>query len=232
MKNNNFDKALDLAYSFLYLPIEETQFSPVVIQHPFFESAFLQDKSGMFNALEDEERYNKYINEYKGFLANSSDISHLISKVRKSYRLTFIYYLNRMEHFSKRECGNLLGKEWTSIETLTYDKNVTPKDVLSFIKSADKNEIMEDNELKKYNNLPDEIIVYRGCKTKDGYKACSWTLDQKKAEWFAERFNTKGFVYQASIEKANAIAYKSERSEEEVIVDFTKLNNVELIKSF
>jgi len=68
----------------------------------------------------------------------------------------------------------------------------------------------------------DKFTVYRGvagkgCKRR--VRGFSWTLDYEKAEWFANRFNYFGdpAVFQATIDRADVLAYTNQRNEQEII---------------
>jgi hypothetical protein len=208
--------------------MENTEFSPMVVMHPIFEIAMLMDKEGVFNAMEDTERYERFKGVFKSQIKECKDISSVVWHIRKSYRLTFISYLNKVFGVDMKICGNLLGEHWVHIETLTTDANVSPKRVLQIIKSADKNEIMDSNELEIYNNLDEELTIYRGCRNKNGAKACSWTFDEEKARWFANRYGHNGYLYKAKLNKKDAIAYIDH--EKEIIADFNKLYDIELLE--
>lgn len=224
-KKEHLEIGMNLAINFLYIPIEETKFSPMVVMHPIFESAIISDGNGkLFNALEDNERYREYQKEFENKIKKCQSLSEIVLLIRKSYRLTYISFLLDWG-IDKVTCANLLAEQWTTIETLTYDVNVKPKRVLSIIKKADKQCLMDKEEMKIFNSLNDELTIYRGCKTKQGVKACSWSLSKEKAELFAHRFG-KGFVFEAKIKKKDVIAYKNDRSEKEIIADYTKLYDI------
>lgn len=42
-KEEQLKQAKSLAVTFLHIPMTETEYSPIAVQHPFFESAFLYD---------------------------------------------------------------------------------------------------------------------------------------------------------------------------------------------
>lgn len=227
-KKEYLEIGMNLAICFLYMSMEETKFSPIVVMHPIFESAFIFDKGETFNALEDKERYQEYLKMFeKNTIKECQSLSDLVGIIRKSYRLTYISLLLD-DGVDKVTCANLLAEQWTTIETLTYDVNVKPRRVLSIIKKADKKHFMDKKEFKIYENLDEELVIYRGCKTKKGVKACSWSLSKEKAEWFANRFG-KGFVFEAKIKKENVIAYKNDRSEKEIVADYTKIYDVKVL---
>jgi hypothetical protein len=80
----------------------------------------------------------------------------------------------------------------------------------------------ERNYLKK---LPRTLTIYRGYRYRnaDGW---SWTLDQKKAMWFANRLEVLGGkpkVATGKVKKSDVIAYFSRRKEKEIVVDPSKI---------
>ena len=106
-------------------------------------------------------------------------------------------------------------------------------EVLKLFNKADKSLLMNEDELDIYNKLDNEVKVYRGTKNKDDFKAMSWTLDYDKAEWFANRFGTDGYILEATINKNDIVAFFDVRGESEVVIDYNKLKNItyELVKN-
>lgn len=62
--------------------------------------------------------------------------------------------------------------------------------------------------------------VYRGMtdKSTDSKIALSWTLKKSKAQWFANRFNSNGWVETKHIFIHNAMDYLNQRGEEEILI--------------
>lgn len=231
-KEIQLQRAKSLAITFLHIPMTSTAFSPVVVMHPFFESAFLHDKQGVFNAQAEEARYDKYLIHFRDNAINKcEDLSGLLSLIRKSYRLTYLLYMIKEKIITKKECGNFLAEHWTIIENLSTDTNVKKAAALSWIRAADKDKLMDKGELKKYNAFPEILTVYRGCGTMKALRGMSWTLSEEKARWFADRFATGqgGVTYRAKIRKEDIVAYMNNRGEQEVIVDYRKIFDVEQV---
>ena len=90
---------------------------------------------------------------------------------------------------------------------------------------------MSESELKTYNDLDDEIVIYRGLtsRNKKNIKALSWTTSFGKAKWFSERWGNGGVVYSATIDKQNILAYFDRKSEDEVVVDYNCLRNLKVV---
>lgn len=222
-------RAKNLAVTFLNLPMELSEIGNFMVYHPFFEMAFLNDENGLFHALEEPERFMSYKKAFeKNIIEPCDSLNHLLALVRKSYRLTFLKYLLEHGIVTMRECGNLLAEQWTRIENINHDVNVSKKQVLKWIKNADKTCIMDEQDMETYRSLDSEVTIYRGCQ-KGGKEGISWTLDKTKADWFARRWlreDEHGYVYTAKINKKDIIAYVDARHEKEVIIDFRKIYDV------
>ena len=228
---DQLERAKEVAIAFLHLPMKKVEsiHLAILVQHPFFEYPFLSDENGIFNALEEKERYRRYLGYFaENGIGRCGSLEALLFLVRKSYRLTFLSFLSREKILSKKECGNLLARQWTLIENLSHDANVKKETVLGWILAADKAALMSVEERRVYAALPEIVTIYRGCRTAAAVKGMSWTLSEEKARWFAARFSGEdgGLVYQAKVKKGDVIAYLSERDEEEIVVDWKKLFDV------
>jgi hypothetical protein len=95
--------------------------------------------------------------------------------------------------------------------------------------------LMLPEEMEYFNNLPNQITIYRGM-TEDelNQKAfgCSWTLKKEVAEYFAytysRNFDTRNInkvVHELTINKNEVIAFFNEREEFEIIYIKTKTIN-------
>lgn len=77
--------------------------------------------------------------------------------------------------------------------------------------------MMDEEERTFFNNLPDEITVYRGGVDDKGL---SWTLDKSKAIWFASRNCQDYPVFTKRIIKNDdAVCYFKGRNEEEILLN-------------
>lgn len=93
---------------------------------------------------------------------------------------------------------------------------------LIFFFECKKELVMNEEELKYYNNLPDRVTLYRGCSTgenkRDSTFGISWTTSREVAEFFAFRYTQKGrAVYSVEVDKKYIKAIFLEREEFEVI---------------
>jgi hypothetical protein len=91
---------------------------------------------------------------------------------------------------------------------------------------------MSAEEQAVFASLPDPIRIYRGVlnfQPRRGTRAAAnprcargmaWTLSEKQAQWFAQRFlEPGGVVYAADLPKRRAFAYFAGRDEQEIVID-------------
>ena len=217
--------------SFLYQDVKETEYSPVVVLHPIFESAIImiKNKNGkneMINVLESKENLNAAFNHYKNVISNANSIYVLYSIIRKSYRLTFYSFIR--PYLTEKESGELLSTSWTSSENPNGDKNVPLDMIVNFFRNTDKKYLMEKDEHIYYHSLPDKFIVYRGVAVGRNPNGLSWTVNLNTAEWFANRFNTinsKGYIQSVEINKSDVLAYFNRRGEDEIVIDTSAIKD-------
>lgn len=235
-KQSNLKLVKSIAMAFLYLPIEETEFSPIVIMHPIFENGFVGIKENcefkMINILESEDNLEKARKQWKININNAKDVMQVYSFMRKSYRLTFLKFIEK--YLSKEDFAELLADAWVSSENPNQDVNVDIPTLTKWFKRADKRLLMVEEDYEVYNNLESEIKIYRGVAVGRNPKGLSWTMNYGKATWFANRFNTgtkKGYIQEATIKKENVLAYFNTRDEEEIVAnikDMTGIKRIEL----
>ena len=227
-KYDDLDMIKEVARAFLYMDIEETQYSPVVILHPVFESAFYSiPEDGQYkihNILEDESALQKALSVARGLIDNAKSVVAVYRIIRKSYRLTFI------KHTKKYMCiktfSELLEDAWVSSENPNQDSNVPVPMLISWFREADKKCLMVAEDYEIFSRLPETITVYRGIMPGHNPDGLSWTENLSTANWFASRFNTdidKGYIQKAVIDKSRALAYFNTRGEDELVVDTTGL---------
>ncbi len=89
------------------------------------------------------------------------------------------------EDFSK-----MLADIWIRTEAPNLDPNFKQKELLDLFRKSKQEEMMTEDEIETLRSLPETVSVYRGVTSYNAgkVKALSWTLDQKVAQWFANRF--------------------------------------------
>jgi hypothetical protein len=114
-----------------------------------------------------------------------------------------------------KQYWSILSDIWRDSENIWQNKPIWL--YLFLLEIPNREYFMSLEDRAAFNNLPNEIIVYRGYdeNNKSGY---SYTLDRKKAEWFARRFDKNGKVLKRKVKKEDIFAYTNQRGENEVII--------------
>lgn len=220
-KETDLTAMKNILKNFLHMPVEETEYSPIVVQHPIFESGISYVNNKMTDIMTPE-----------GFAAVAKRVEEDIDKIddalgcvnilRQSYYLTFLKFAK--ESLSLTDFSMLLGKFWTEEENPNGDVNVPVSLSARWFKSADKQALMYDDEYKTYKDLPETFTVYRGVTPGRNPDGMSWTRDLNKADWFSRRF-CDGYVLEGIANKKDVLAFFSRRGEEEVVIEAKKVKN-------
>lgn len=222
----DLDGVKSLAKCMLNLPIKHYKEGCPILDHCFIRNAIYQDEQGQFKEItkkQDEDYVRKYYREEFDKLENYNSFLILVST---PYLPIFFQLTNR--YLSDKDYAEALEFVWTGTEFPNKDPNINKRDWISYFKKADRNLLMSNEELEVYNNLPNEVEIYRGINSYGNYKGLSWSLDYEKAKWFSTRYDEgkTGKVYNGTIDKKYIFAYFNGRNEFEVVVDYTKINNV------
>lgn len=236
MKKSNLNEIKNIAKSFLYVEITETQFYPVFVMHPIFESGIQSVKIGgqlkMVDITASEDNLELVQSKICEQIDKANTVFSVYNIIRKSYRLTFIKYIKK--YLSIDDMSALLAHAWVTSENPNGDVNVSLETVVKWFKSCNKAILMDEQEYNVYSELPEDLIVYRGVAVNRNPYGLSWTIDYSKAEWFAHRFDTEneeGYILKASISKSNVLAYFDSRGESEIVVDVFSLNENSISKT-
>lgn len=198
-----------------------------------------------------------FLNEtFKDFLENKKSIKSTLSKIKKWFDKLLITHKetidwNGLFAAKSENLGEVLRTHYNTMPDSIFWKMVKRCYVSSSFAHTDestilrylndtrpeKEHLMDDAERELFNNLPDEVTIYRGCtkqEIKSGKYRMSWTLDRKTAEFFAfeyvnlERENSlekdKSLydVVEKTVSKKDLLCYFGDRSEAEVLYIPTK----------
>ncbi len=235
-KTTQLDKVKETAISFLHISVKETKFSPIVVQHPIFESALqlckMYNGNETINILDCSEDERKKVYDLYTFRIKGCDsVSAVMRHIRKAYRLTFLKYTKKF--LSDKDFSELLADVWTKSENPNDDVNVPISEIITWFKEADKKYLMTKKEWDYIEKLPEEITVYRGVSIDRNPDGLSYTDSLKKAIWFKERFerwNKKGYIITGKIKKEDILAYFDSRGEQEIVVKRSSLIDEKVIK--
>lgn len=225
----DLQRCKEIAIDFLHLDAEPTEI-PLIVSHPFFDSPFCSVKREIVNIFESKENLKKVMDFYEEKILNGCNcISDIFYMMRAPYRMTYFKYIK--EYLDEKDFAEMLNFSWLNDENANNNINVSNKELLSHFKKANKEYLMNEDDFKVFESLPNVVTIYRGVtdKNKDNKKALSWTLSQDKAEWFAHRFDEVGKVWKSEISKDNIFAYFDEMDEKEVIIDYNAIDDIETI---
>lgn len=225
-----------LTKALLHMEPEMTEFSPMIVHHPFTNSSVvgLRDEQGdlrIGNILESTEDKMQWQKQMEKIIDGTSNVLCLYHLIEKPYVLGFLKYA--APYLAKEEFSTILADAWIRSEQPNHDPNLPQSRLLAMFRAADPAILMDDEERKLLDTLEDTVTVYRGVHSakSNGVNAMSWTLDKDTADWFAGRYGRQGFVYEAKINKEHIHALFLGRNESEVIVDPKYLTDITQVQS-
>lgn len=187
--------------------------SMMALRHPLVYCVLYNPALNKLSNLQYREK-KKAIEE----AAKEGDVARIIALHERPYRLSaFLDYSHLVTPVNK---GRLLRDLWSDSENIYECKSHW--EVLL-------NEIAKDPVVRAgfagrhINSLPEEMVVYRGIQGEELYTweedpGYSWTLSERKALWFANRFNGHGKVLRLEIQRNDVLAYIKSRGEEEIVL--------------
>ena len=223
MLKSDLDAVKRTAKFLLYTEINLTEFSPIVVQHPFTSSGFtMVNKNGkpeFIDITSSEDNADEWRKTVSQQIEEARNAFQIYMMTNKPYGMTFLKFAT--PHLSKEDFSAILSDAWIRSENPNDDPNLPQSKLVEMFASADKSYLMTVEEKQVYDELPTVVTVYRGVTSynAENIKALSWTLDKDVAEWFSKRFEEDGTVYEAQIHKNHVLAYFGGRNESEVIVD-------------
>lgn len=232
LKQTNMKKVREVAKQLLRMEIIQDKEFSFIIHHPFFNSPFA---SCMFDM--DTEETTANITTKKGQISAVKSMEVQIDMM-STYQAFFIminkpylplFFKLTKDYLSSEDYSKFLANMWIMVEFSNSDKDIPPSDFVEIFRRANKKHLMEASEIKVLKELPDKVTIYRGVKPNSSTKALSWSLNKETAQWFANRFEENGTVYQAKIRKEDILAFFDGRKEQEVVVDFEKLYDIKKV---
>lgn len=221
----DIDRVREIAKTFVYLDIKVDKDFPFIVRHPYIENPYIKFEQTVCNILENENAYEKFLEDIIMQIDQITQYKEFIPLITKSCRSAFLSYTK--DYIDKSDLAYYLKYLWINTDYVNIDINISKKEYVNLFKAADKNILMNEEELKIYNNLPEILTVYRGINNFDNHpiNGMSWTPDLEIATWFKNRFKQgKGSIYQATVNKKEILAYFEK--EKETVVDYRKLKDV------
>lgn len=219
-RQTSIEDVRNVAISLLYVDIVPTRIS-FIATHPFTDAwdvAIPKEKDSKiaveFLDLRNEEQRKEW-RSYKKKKIEKASLIEILLMLNKPYILTFLKFAKG--YISNKDLGECLHCSWKSIENISTDVNVSGSELVAMFKRADRDTLMDKEEAKFYESLPDTVTIYRGVTkvNRTNQKALSWTLDYERAVWFANRYR--------DYEKEQAIheVWKLNVPKERILATFT-----------
>lgn len=210
MGYNLNEKLLSLCKAMLYLPITIDDFG--IIDHPFFSSPIIYLNGQIIDITESEKKQNIARNQMKRFLSECGDISFLVDiALNKRYYLAFLEHAHA--YMTQHELGIYIKHIYNQIEGFGQLNKQRKNNFLKLLLKADKQDLMDSEDMDFYNTLPNTVEVYRGVNghnTKSGkvkksfWESPYWTIEREQAIWFANRFanpSIEKIIYKITVPK-------------------------------
>lgn len=229
-KETNMAGVKSVAKALLMLDIHLTDYSPVIVQHPFTSSGMVAAPTENGLAMLDITQGDENLSAWRGLMVKQIDQAknayHIYMMLNKPYALSFLSLAE--SHLSQKDFSEILADTWIRSENPNMDKNFVKKSLVDMFKKADQSILMDGEEREMFDSFDDTVTIYRGVTSYNAknIKALSWTTDYQTAEWFAHRFGEEGTVYEAQISKEHILAFFNGRNESEVIVDPKYLTDI------
>lgn len=185
--------------------LEEVEMLGTCIRHPL---VFSVPHAPQLNAIVNHSyRQKKEIIEQA---MKNGNFSEVIMMYEKPYRMdTLIRIASKIP---RNKFWKLMASTWIEIEN-THSYSSLYK---AIFRTDDCRAMMNKEEMKLFNSLPEKIAIYRGHQKKNA-NGWSWTLDYHRAKWFETRLGQKGGVARRIVDKSEIVAVLLGRSELEVI---------------
>lgn len=248
------DSELDLAffeYEIVVTHINQTKIFGFENQIEFYEDACSRERFKETYKL-DVMFQTDFIEEtYKDFLYNLRDIEKTLKKLRKWHNnllnnneesinwdiVIFSANPNNLQEIIDLHSSKMSDEVyWKTIAHCYILSNLghSESDIITYYLNTDRPNrhfLMEEEERKFLDELPEKITIYRGCSKKEiksNKLRFSWTLDKKVAEFFAyehinglsesfEKVKSDFDVIEKTINKSEVIAYFNSREESEIL---------------
>lgn len=237
-KNTDLDSVKSAAKALLYVDIQDTPMSPVIVSHPFTSSGIVMvpncSSPHLLNIYENAEDRRVWRESLARAIDSKHDAMGIMFLMNKPYYFTFLKFCHK--YLNENDLCNMLHDAWVRVEFINQDANLTKSELVKLFSKRDKKRLMGFGNYDAFAALPDVIYVYRGVHSQTGeaIRALSWTLDYDTAKFFALRWcdaGDRGYIYKAAIAKERVFAYFDDADEKEVVLDPRFLQDVSLFKT-
>ena len=163
-KETNMAGVRSVAKALLMLDINLTDYSPMIVQHPFTSSGMVAAPTENGLAMLDITQGDENLSAWRGLMVKQIDQAknayHIYMMLNKPYALSFLSLAE--PHLSKKDFSEILADAWIRSENPNMDKNFVKKNLVDMFKKADKSILMDGEEKEKFDSFDDTVTVYRG----------------------------------------------------------------------
>lgn len=125
-----------------------TEFSPVVVQHPFTSSGMIAIPSDEgikhVDITKSPEELVSWQNYMKAQIDEAKSAYHIYMMTNKPYSMTFLKFAK--PHLSQKDFSEILADAWIRSENPNLDKNFKQKELLQMFKDAAPHILMDKVE--------------------------------------------------------------------------------------
>ena len=139
-----------VAKMLLMTDVHETEFSPVVVQHPFTSSGIVvlpEKGGGNFMSLDitrDADSLQRWRNAVASAIDHTDNAFRIYMMVNKPYGLAFLKYA--ATYLSKNDFSQILSSAWIMCEAPNNDPEVSMRKLVTMFQSADPQVLMDEDE--------------------------------------------------------------------------------------
>ena len=150
-KTTDLERIKDTAKLFLHMDIRETEFSPLIIKHPFTDSAMVcikQDngKTNFANIMEDTKVFAVWKKQAEKQIDAAEDVFGVYHLMTKSYLLAFLKYAE--PYLSGKDLSKMLADIWIRTESPNLDPNFNQKELLELFRKSKREVMMTEDEIE------------------------------------------------------------------------------------
>ncbi len=221
LKLTNLEQVKEVC-KILFLSVPIKPLIAGICSHPFTNSIIVPNMTSKnienYLDLTKKDDYKKWKESTFKRIDNFNNAESIFYFTNKPYRLTLFKYCN--EYLNLHDFSEILKYCWITSENPNDDINVSINELIRYFRKADKHILMNEEEYKIWEELPDKFIIYRGISNHHNPKGLSWTENKNVAEWFMNRWkNPDNYLLQATVKKEDCLCYFNERNEDEIVVD-------------
>lgn len=200
--------------------LEEHPALGTIIRHPLvFSVPHNSVMNGLLNAQYEAKR------KKLGEAFAQSNWTLYIYLHERPYRLSAFSEIEN--NLRDTEYWSLLGSIYSDSENI-WQMLTEWEDLLSSPRPS-RQSFMSEDDLAKFNALPESMTIYRGFNGRGTESGLSWTLNKEQAVWFARRFDLPdGQVAVGSALKSDVIGYLGSRNEDEIVInpDYVQIEEI------